>query len=93
MNKLRGETFRGWLSNHEIREGFLHRKFPAMVLLMNLEFNCTCTSTCTELHTYYLILKVCMQEYANLVDEGGTFVHSYECMRIWKLHCIVYLQY
>ncbi len=83
MNKLRGENFRGWLSNHEIREGFLHRKFPAMVLLMirtlSLTIHVHCTSTCTELRTYYLMLKVCMQEirkYVNLVDKGR---YMYSC--------------
>ena len=28
--EFRGENFRGWLKNHEIRESFLPRKFPAI---------------------------------------------------------------
>ena len=28
--EFRGENFRGWLKNREIRESFLPRKFPAI---------------------------------------------------------------
>ena len=28
--EFRGENFRGWLNNREIRDGFLPRKFPAI---------------------------------------------------------------
>ena len=28
--EIRGENFREWLKNHEIRESFLLRKFPAI---------------------------------------------------------------
>ena len=28
--EFRGENFRGWLENREIRESFLPRKFPAI---------------------------------------------------------------
>ena len=28
--EFRGENFRGWRENHEIRESFLPRKFPAI---------------------------------------------------------------
>ena len=27
-----GENFRGWLKNHEVREGFLPQKFPRYVV-------------------------------------------------------------
>ena len=33
MPKFRGENFRGWLSNHKIRESFLLRKFPAIIMV------------------------------------------------------------
>ena len=29
--EFRGENFRGWLKNREIRESFLPRKFPAIL--------------------------------------------------------------
>ena len=33
--EFRGENFRGWLKNREIRESFLPRKFPAIRYILN----------------------------------------------------------
>ena len=32
--EFRGENFRGWLKNREIRENFLPRKFPAYTVFL-----------------------------------------------------------
>ena len=34
--EFRGENFRGWLKNREIRESFLPRKFPAIRYIHNV---------------------------------------------------------
>ena len=34
--EFRGENFRGWLKNREIRESFLPRKFPAVRYIHNM---------------------------------------------------------
>ena len=36
--EFRGENFRGWLKNREIRESFLPRKFPAIRYMHTLKF-------------------------------------------------------
>ena len=36
--EFRGENFRGWRKNHEIRESFLPRKFPTIRYLGGLRF-------------------------------------------------------
>ena len=37
--EFRGENFRGWLKNREIRESFLPRKFPAIRYYVAMEKN------------------------------------------------------
>ena len=39
--EFRGENFRGWRENREIRESFLPRKFPAIRYII-LKFNNNC---------------------------------------------------
>ena len=44
--EFRGENFRGWRENREIRENFLPRKFPAIRYFFELAQMHTCTMQC-----------------------------------------------